>query len=204
MRQIIIVFGLFVTSSCLMFSQSDLSIGLRYGIGTNNNNQDWLFQNRLSYVNIGAMLEKKIVEGIILSGEMQIMEKGDHALDVSNPLNYGNRRMTYVGFNVLPKFYAEIGKASIYGLFGISFNYNLNSRISGENNGNSFSNPITVEKLDISGIVGLGFGYQFKSSQPFIEARYYHPFSNAWYILSDIPVKYHQIGIHIGYRHFLN
>lgn len=185
-------------------SQTDLSLGLRYGIGTNNNNQGKVFQNRLSYVNLGVMIDKEVAEGILLAGELQIMEKGDIIIDEYNSANYWIRRMTSVGINFVPRFYADIEKLRIYGLLGVSLNYNVNARISGMNNGVSFFNPLEVEKLDISGIAGLGVGYTINSSQPFIEARYYHPFTSTWYILSDIPVRYHQIGVHIGYRHFLN
>ena len=198
------VFAIYLMSYIDLNSQSDLSLSLRYGIGTNNNNQGWLFQNRLSFVHLGAIIDKEIAEGIILSGELQIMEKGDIIIDEYNPSDFWKRRMTYVGLNLIPKFYVDIDKLRIYGLLGISLNYNVNARISGVKNGSSFSNQLEVEKLDLSGIAGLGLGYTINSSQPFIEFRYYHPFSSAWYITSDIPVKYHQIGIHIGYRYFLN
>ncbi len=191
---------LLVIQYCDIEAQKE-SLNFRYGIGINNGNLGDIFKNRLSFLNLGLAYENKLLEEISFQIEGHLIDKGLN-YEYNSPLRYSNYNihLHYIGLNLLLKPNLTISKLDIYGLAGLSINYNIYARAKGiDEPGIIFSNKISVNKSDFCGIVGLGLAYKFERGAPFLETRYNHPFNSTAVNSDNEGTKYHQFTLSAGY-----
>ena len=180
-------------------SESQVGLGIRYGIGINSASVSEGTNPTTSIMtplNAALIAEIKLHKIFAIQPELAITQKGFSSPSGSSTLD---AIFTYLGFNVLPKL--KLGNDQLEGFLMVG--PGINFKISAKASFNGRSEDISdVNELDLSGIFGVGGAYKLSSGKIFIDARYNMPFIKANTDNSGpIEIKLNQIGVNAGYIH---
>ena len=184
-------------------SAKEMSIGFRYGVGSNtlssNNTRGSDLSSYISPFNFGFIIEGNISDNFAIQPELQFIQKGYSRLGNGSSLD---TKFNYLGLNILPKF--KIGNENIEASIftGPSLNANLSATTSSVGPNTSTSN---THGIDFGAIFGVGIASKSESGKLFFDLRYNLGLSD---ISKESPPsstdKLNQLGVNIGYIFKLN